>query len=180
MNKGQQLAFVLSTVGVLISTIHYGQIPFVSLILAITFGFYGLTKKMTKLSSTFGLTLETLIIFPIGILYVYYLQSIEESVFFQWKWDINLLLIGAGVATALPLLLFALGAIRIPLYMIGVLQYIAPSITFVLGVFLYHEPFTTVDLLTFTFIWCGIIVFTLSQTKFMKRIKVKIKGSYEL
>lgn len=87
---------------------------------------------------------------------------------------------GAGVATAIPLLLFGLGASKIPLYMVGVLQYIAPSISFILGVFLYKEPFSYVDLATFLFIWCGIIVFTLSQSKFLKRIKVKTNGSLEI
>ncbi|MDQ0162756.1 EamA family transporter RarD [Bacillus alveayuensis] len=179
MNRGQQIAFIVAGIGVLNSTIQYGKIPWISLLLAMTFGLYGLTKKVTKLDSTFGLTLETLVVFPAGIVYVVYLHSLGESAFFQWNWLTNVLLMGGGIVTAIPLLLFAMGASRIPLYMVGIFQYIAPTLTFLMGVFLFHEPFSMIDFITFSFIWCGIMIFTISQSKFLKRWRFNMGKSYE-
>lgn len=173
MNRGQQFAFVLAGIGVFISTVEYGQIPWVSLLLALTFGFYGLAKKVTKLKASFSLTLETLIVLPIAMIYLTYIGLIGESAFFLFDGNVNILLIGGGILTAIPLLLFAYGATKIPLYMIGVLQYIAPTLSFVIGVFLFHEPFSTVDFITFTLIWCGIIVFTISQPSVQTKLKWK-------
>ncbi|WP_243290748.1 EamA family transporter RarD [Bacillus sp. FJAT-47783] len=180
MNKGQQLAFVLAGIGVFVSAVEYGQIPWVSLILALTFGFYGLTKKVIKLKASFSLTLETLLVLPIGILYVLYLQLHDQSAFFIGDTKTTLLLMGGGIATAIPLLLFAMGASKIPLFMVGILQFITPTMTFFIGVFLYHEPFTLVDLITFSFIWCGIIIFTFSQQTLMNKLKIKNRKTIEM
>ncbi|MEK4382062.1 EamA family transporter RarD [Aeribacillus sp. FSL K6-2848] len=174
LNKGQQTAFLFAAFGVLISTVHYGHVPWTSFILASTFGFYGLAKKVIKLDSAFGLALETFVVFPIGIIYVLYLESLGSSVFFEWDASTNFLLMGTGVITAIPLLLFAKGTPKIPMYFLGVLQYIAPTITFFLGVFLYHEPFTVVELITFVCIWTGIIIFTMSEPSFKTIWKTRI------
>lgn len=180
MNRGQQVAFMLAGIGVLISAFEYGKIPWVSLLLALTFGFYGLTKKMTKLKASFSLTLETLFVLPIAMSYFIYISSNGESAFLISDMHTVLLLIGGGIATAIPLLLFASGATKIPLFMIGVLQYIAPTITFFIGVFLYHEPFSVYDFFTFSFIWCGIIVFTLSQMNVKSKWKWKKAKSFHM
>lgn len=173
MNKGQQIAFLFAAGGVILSTVHYGHVPWTSLLLAVTFGFYGLVKKVTKLESNFGLALETFVVLPVAAVYVLYLKSIGKSAFFEWDVLINFLLFGAGVATAIPLLLFAKGAPKIPMYMMGVLQYIAPTITFCLGIFLFHEPFTIIEVLTFAFIWTGLAIFTFSEPFVRNKWKLK-------
>ncbi|MGO4886865.1 EamA family transporter RarD [Anaerobacillus sp. MEB173] len=169
----QMVSVFLAFIGVLILTVQFGSIPWPSLILAITFGIYGLLKKVTNLGSISGLTAETLLIMPIAAIYITYIQLNGHSSFGFESISASVLLIGGGVATAIPLLLFATGAKKIPLWMIGFLQYIAPTITLFIGVFLYHEPFTKVHLITFMFIWSALIIFTLSKTKFMVGLEPK-------
>ncbi|WP_026560734.1 EamA family transporter RarD [Bacillus sp. J37] len=175
LNLWQKLSFIIAGIGVLYMTINYGQIPFIALTLAISFGLYGLAKKLTKLSSGIGLTFETLVVTPIAIIYLLMLGLQGEMMFLQFDIATNLLLIGAGVATAVPLLLFASGAQRIPLFMVGVLQYIAPTITLIIGVVLYKEPFTITELITFSCIWTALLLFTLSNSRHFKKVAIKIK-----
>jgi len=175
LNLWQKISFVIAGIGVLFMTFHYGHIPFIALTLALSFGLYGLTKKMTKLSSGIGLTFETMAVTPIAIIYLFILASKKEMVFLQFDLVTNLLLIGAGIATAVPLLLFASGAQQIPLFMVGVLQYIAPTITLIIGIVLYKEPFTTVEMITFSCIWTALLLFTLSNSRFMKNALLKSK-----
>lgn len=182
LNLWQKISMGLAFIGVLIITLQYGEIPWLALILAGSFGLYGLTKKMTKFNSVIGLTFETLVVTPIAFTYVSILASGGESAFFEFDTQTNLLLIGAGVATAIPLLLFASGAKRIPLFLVGIIQYISPTITLIIGIFLYHEPFTQIELITFTFIWGAILLFSFSNSKVFKRAEVKLirKNSIEL
>lgn len=174
LNLLQKLSFIIAIIGVLIMTIHYGKFPWVALTLALSFGLYGLTKKMTKLSSSIGLTFETMVVTPIAAFYLLMLGSKGTSEFFAFDLATNLLLIGGGIVTAVPLLLFASGAMRIPLYMVGVLQYISPTITLVIGILLYNEPFTSIEVITFTFIWSALILFTVSNVKYFRKAKVKV------
>jgi chloramphenicol-sensitive protein RarD len=174
LNLWQKLSFIIASLGVLIMTIYYGQFPWIAFTLALSFGLYGLTKKMTKFSSSIGLTFETMVVTPIAAYYLFILASSGESEFFAFNVTTNLLLVGAGVATAIPLLLFASGAQRIPLFMVGVLQYIAPTITLIIGIVFYNEPFTKIEVITFTFIWSALLLFTLSNSKYLRKIKVKL------
>ncbi|MFD1735073.1 EamA family transporter RarD [Bacillus salitolerans] len=160
----QTVSFILAVLGVLNLTIHFGSFPWVALSLAISFGFYGLLKKLVKIGPLIGLAIETLFITPIALLFLSYVH-INEGGAFGTGWSTTLILLGAGVVTAIPLLLFANGASRIPLSMIGFLQYLAPTIMLLLGVFLYKEPFTEVHLLSFICIWTALTVYTLSKTK---------------
>lgn len=175
LNFWQKLSFIIAGIGVLYMTLNYGQIPFIALTLAISFGLYGLTKKMTKLSSGIGLTFETMVVTPIAIIYLIVLASKGEMVFLQFNLGTNLLLIGAGIATAVPLLLFASGAQLIPLFMVGVLQYIAPTITLIIGVVLYKEPFSSTEMVTFSCIWTALLLFTLSNSRLFKKVELKFK-----
>ncbi|PMC39209.1 EamA family transporter RarD [Bacillus sp. UMB0899] len=175
LNLWQKLSFIIAGIGVLYMTLNYGQIPYIALTLAMSFGLYGLTKKMTKLSSGIGLTFETMVVTPIAIIYLGVIASKGEMVFLQFDLTTNLLLIGAGIATAVPLLLFASGAQLIPLFMVGVLQYIAPTITLIIGVVLYKEPFTTTELITFSCIWTALLLFTLSNSRYFKKVELKFK-----
>lgn len=174
LNLWQKLSFVVAAIGVVLMTLHYGKFPWVALTLALSFGLYGLTKKMTKLSSSVGLTFETMVVTPIAGYYLVMLGSSGKSEFFSFALSTTLLLIGAGIVTAVPLLLFASGAQRIPLFMVGVLQYIAPTITLIIGVILFNEPFTNIEVITFSFIWCALLLFTLSNSKYFRKVEVKL------
>jgi chloramphenicol-sensitive protein RarD len=172
----QTLSFILATIGVAVLTFQYGQVPWIALGLALSFGLYGLTKKIANLNSLIGLTFETLFVLPIALIYISSLQLAGTGALTISSPDITLLLMGAGVATALPLLFFAQGAKRIPLSMIGFLQYIAPSIILFIGVFIFKEPFTTVHLISFTFIWSALTLYSLSRTKWMTALESKKAG----
>jgi chloramphenicol-sensitive protein RarD len=174
LNLWQKLSFVVAAIGVVLMTLHYGKFPWVALTLALSFGLYGLTKKMTKLSSSVGLTFETMVVTPIAGYYLVMLGSSGKSEFFSFDLSTTLLLVGAGIVTAVPLLLFASGAQRIPLFMVGVLQYIAPTITLIIGVILFNEPFTNIEVITFSFIWCALLLFTLSNSKYFRKVEVKL------
>ena len=178
LSGAQIIAFLLAGIGVLTLTLHFGAIPWVSLSLAVTFGLYGLAKKMIKVESAIGLTIETMVIAPFALVYLLYLMFQSETQFFT-SLSTSLLLMGGGVVTALPLLFFAKGAQKVSLTMLGILQYIAPTLSLMIGVFIYHEPFTKAHLLAFIFIWSALIIYTLSVTKWgpnrAKRIKRKRK-----
>ncbi|APH04737.1 EamA family transporter RarD [Bacillus weihaiensis] len=173
INLLQKISFIIAALGVIYMTTRYGEIPLIAITLAVSFGLYGLTKKITKLSSAMGLTLETLMVTPIAIFYLVYLGQTGNMEFMNFNLETNLLLIGAGAATAIPLLLFATGAQKIPLYMVGILQYIAPTITLMIGIVIYSEPFTTTEVVTFSCIWSALFLFTMSHSKLYKKIELK-------
>ncbi|WP_152656941.1 EamA family transporter RarD [Oceanobacillus sp. CFH 90083] len=161
-SKGQILSFILAGFGVLYLTLSYGVFPWISLLLAMSFGFYGLIKKTLNLHAMYGLTIETLVIAPVALLYLIFVPAEQSFTFSPLFVPDNLLLIGSGVVTAVPLLLFAAGAKRIPLAMVGFLQYVAPTIMFFLGVFLYNETFTVHHMITFALIWIALVIYMAS------------------
>ncbi|WP_106495939.1 EamA family transporter RarD [Lentibacillus sp. Marseille-P4043] len=158
LTRKQLLSFVIAGIGVINLTVSYGVFPWVSLLLAVSFGLYGLLKKTVDISAMFGLAIETLIVTPIALIYLLAIPN-GAFAFNNIFTSTSLLLIGAGVATAVPLLLFASGAKQIPLSMVGFLQYIAPTIMLILGVFLYHEKFSMAHLLSFSLIWVALIIY---------------------
>ncbi|UJL46094.1 EamA family transporter RarD [Virgibacillus sp. NKC19-16] len=164
VTRKQALSFILAGIGVIYLTFSFGVFPWISIILALTFGFYGLLKKRLDVSAMFGLTIETMIVTPIACLYLF---AIPDSAFTLENLvsPVNFLLIGAGIVTAVPLLLFASGAKLIPLAMVGFLQYIAPTIMLILGVFLYEEPFTSGHAVAFVFIWSALFIYMSSRYK---------------
>jgi chloramphenicol-sensitive protein RarD len=177
LNSWQIISVGLAAAGVLFLTFQYGEFPAVSLILAFSFGFYGLVKKMIPMDATIGLTFETFMVTPLAFAYLIFLFVKGEASFGAVSSADHLLLIGAGVATALPLLYFAKGAKLIPLYMVGFLQYIAPTITLMIGIFIFREHFSKVHMVAFSFIWTGSIIFSLAKTKFMVNHQPKFKKS---
>ncbi|WP_163527564.1 EamA family transporter RarD [Halobacillus ihumii] len=166
-SKPQWIAFILAASGVLYMTLHFGSVPWVALLLALSFGSYGLLKKLVPLNAMFGLTIETMIVTPIAFIYLIDNQGSPPDI--EWVSVTSLLILGSGIATAIPLLLFAAGAKRIPLSMVGFLQYFAPTIMLFLGVFLYNEPFTSVHLVSFALIWAGLAVYTVSRMKRLRK-----------
>lgn len=173
LTMAQFISFILAGIGVLILTISYGQFPWISLSLALSFGLYGLAKKLIQVDSAIGLTLETLVITPIAFAYLVILFIQDKQSFLNGSLSTDLLMISAGAATAIPLLYFAKGAQKIPLSMLGFLQYIAPTITLILGIFIYHEQFSKIHLLSFSFIWLALTIFTLSKTKILTSLAIK-------
>ncbi len=157
----QWIPIGLAALGVVYLTAIYGAIPWIALALAFTFGMYGLLKKVAPLGSLYGLTLETAILFLPALGYLVYIDRQGMGAFGHLSWGTSLLLSAAGVITALPLLMFASAARSIPLYMVGILQYIAPTGQFLLGVLLYHEPFTPARLLGFSIIWAALVFYWL-------------------
>ena len=155
----QWIPLALATLGVLYLTFAYGRLPWIALGLALTFGFYGLLKKQSSLGSLYGLTLETGIIFIPALAYLIYTTSTGEGAFLVVDAKTDLLLLGAGLTTAVPLLLFAKAVQRIPLTMIGLMQYIAPTGQFLIGILLYKEAFSSSQAIGFGLIWIALLFF---------------------
>ncbi|WP_096202290.1 EamA family transporter RarD [Bacillus sp. FJAT-45350] len=169
----QTVAVILAAIGVFNMTFQFGSFPWAALALAVTFAFYGLFKKMANVGALTGLTIETFFITPFALIFIGYIWRTSGSSF-TFEAPLNIwLLLGAGIATAVPLLLFASGTRRISLSLIGFFQYIAPTIMLVLGIFLFNEPFTTSHLGSFIFIWCALLIFSLGKTKFFVRLEPK-------
>jgi len=169
--RGQWLAVAVAAAGVLWLTVQAGRLPWIALVLALTFGFYGLLRKVAVLGALEGFTLETVLLAPLTL-----------AVLGAWAWqgqgalaqgDAATLgwLALAGPVTAVPLLLFAAGARRIPLATMGILQYISPSLQFALGVWLFHEAFDPARLTGFVLIWAALLVYTLEGWRSRRRVQ---------
>jgi chloramphenicol-sensitive protein RarD len=159
----QWLPIGLAAGGVIYLTIQVGTLPWIALALAFTFGFYGLLKKIAPLGALHGLTLETAILFLPALGYLLFVESQGSAAFGHASWSVTLLLALAGVVTAIPLLLFAAAARSIPLYMLGILQYIAPPGQFLLGVLVFDEAFTPVRLVGFSIIWLALLLYSVEN-----------------
>lgn len=161
MRPGQWVAVGLAAMGVIYLTIRYGQLPWIALSLATTFGSYGLIKKQVRLNSLQGMGLETAVLFVPALAYILYLTFTQQSSFGTINPQTTLLLACAGIVTAVPLLSFAAAAPRIPLSMLGILQYLAPTLQFLIGVVIYHEPFPITRLIGFGMIWAALLLYSI-------------------
>jgi chloramphenicol-sensitive protein RarD len=155
----QWLPILLAAAGVLYLTLVYGRVPWIALTLAFTFALYGLVKKLAPLNSLHGLSLETAILFLPALAYLLYEEIQGRATFLHTDTRTTLLLLAAGLVTTVPLLMFASAARRIPLSAIGLMQYIAPSLQFLIGVLIYHEPFNRHHLLGFSLVWMALAIF---------------------
>lgn len=164
----QLFSFALAGIGVVYLTIDYGAFPWVSLMLAVSFASYGLLKKIANVDATFGLAIETLIVTPIALIYLLFTFGIGIG-FQHTPMSEILLLIFSGAATAIPLLLFGMAVITMPLSVIGFLQYIAPTIMLLIGVFLYKEAFTQAHAITFGFIWISLVLYMYSSLSYQRK-----------
>ncbi|MAM86827.1 MAG: protein RarD [unclassified Hahellaceae] len=160
MRSVQWLSVALAASGVVYLTISMGELPWIALVLGFSFGFYGLLRKQSVLNSPNGLTLETMILSLPALAYLLWLEADGSGAFLHSSLSQNLLMIGTGVITATPLLLFAHAAQRIPLATLGLLQYTAPSIQLLLGVFLYDEPFGGDRMIAFGLIWTALAIYS--------------------
>lgn len=159
LRGGQWAAIAIAALGVAWLTWQAGSVPYIALILASTFGAYGLMRKTAKLGALEGLSFETMALFPLALGYVLWLSLHGANSFVNGDASTRWLLVAAGPITAIPLLLFASGARKIPLAVLGMLQYISPTIQFLLGVWLFHEAFTADRLVGFVLIWSALALY---------------------
>lgn len=165
LDKMQLAAITCAFIGVASMVYSFGKIPWVSLTLAFTFALYGLLKKILPVSALTSIMLETLLITPLALVYEHSLWQQGVSFYASGNLQVIMMLTGAGVVTAIPLLLFTAGARLLPLKIIGFLQYISPTLTLLIGVFVYNEVFTASHLLAFGWIWAALLLFIVSQLR---------------
>ena len=169
LRSWQAIALALAFVGILIQLIFLGSVPLISLTLAFSFGFYGLLRKNLNLPSVSGLAIETLLVLPFAVIYLSWQYHQGDIAFGQINLSTDLLLMLGGVITSLPLLCFAAAVTRLSLTAVGIFQYLAPSLSLLIAVFYFHEPFTKVQLMSFGCVWAGIVVFTVESIQFHRK-----------
>ncbi len=162
----------LAAAGVLYLTFAYGSLPWVALTLAFSFGFYGLVKKTAPLGALHGLTLETGILIVPAIGFLLFSELTGTGAFMHTSPLLDIMLVGAGLVTVVPLFMFASAVQRIPLTLIGVLQYVNPTMQFLLGVLIYKEPFDHRRLIGFGVVWVALILFGLEGYLAQRRTRV--------
>ncbi len=164
LNRSQQLAVVLAAIGVAYFVLHLGTVPWIALGLAVSFAFYGLLRKLLAVAPMAGLAVETLLITPLALASIGFLSITGQN---HWglNWPLTLLFLGCGIVTTFPLLWFNNAAKRLRLSTLGFFQYFAPSLQLILGVFLYHEPFTLTHAVTFGCIWAALILYSVTALR---------------
>jgi chloramphenicol-sensitive protein RarD len=177
LRPGQIAALCFAAAGVAYLTFVYGRFPFIALILAGSFSIYGLIHKKTSVLPVEALFLETLMLFLPAAAVLLWFEYQGHGAIFHSGLSISLLLIGAGVVTTIPLLLFAYAAHNIPLSLLGILQYTAPTINLLLGILLYHEGFPYARMIGFVFVWSALAIYliegTIHRTRQRKHISIK-------
>jgi len=176
LRKLQWVAVALAFIGVAIQIIAFGSIPVVALILASSFGLYGLLRKKVNLDAQTGLFIETLIMLPMAAVYLMFITDSPTANLLQNSTQLNLLLIAAGLVTTLPLLCFNGAATRMMLSTLGFFQYIGPSLMFLLAIFIYQEPLTADKTITFAFIWSALLLFSLDGIKYAKSNRKRLNS----
>lgn len=173
LTRLQLLSVGLAASGVLYLTFGYGRFPWIAVTLCTTFGLYGLLRKKSGTAAIPGLFLETIMLVPVALGYLVFLKVHGTLMFERAEWPLLLLLISSGVVTAVPLFWFGYAAHHLRLVTLGFLQYLAPTISFFLGVFLYHEPFTRGHLITFGLIWIALALFTFEAVTRWRSARVR-------
>jgi chloramphenicol-sensitive protein RarD len=171
LNRLQWAAIALATFGVLNEIVQFGKIPWLALIMAVTFAFYGLNKTRSNLGPMTSLAMETGLLFPVAVAALVHFQLSSGATVDLSRVHDEFWMVSAGFITVVPLLLFAYGAKRIQLTTIGIFQFLAPSITFLLGVFVYGEPFPPSKMITFVLIWIALILYLIHLFKKQRTIR---------
>jgi chloramphenicol-sensitive protein RarD len=165
LDRAQWAAVALATVGVAYLTLMTGNLPWISLTLAVSFASYGFIRKVVQVEALPGLATETLLLVPCATAYLLWCESSASGALGHAGRAIDVLLIGSGPLTAITLFLFAYGTRRVPYSTVGVLQYIAPSLQLACGVFAFHEPFERTHAAGFALIWTGLIIYALDGVR---------------
>lgn len=169
LRPAQVLAVLLAGAGVVYLTFSYGEFPWIALALAASFGLYGLIRKVAPVGALVGLGIETMFMLVPAAAYLIYLQAEGSASFLRGSVSVDLLLLGTSVLTAVPLTCFTAGARRINLSTVGLLQYLAPTLIFLLAVFYYHEPFAAAQVRTFIMIWIALIIYSADSMIYYRR-----------
>jgi len=165
----QAVSVLLAAIGVGVRTYYLGSLPAVALILAFSFGFYGLLRKTARVEALIGLTVETTILLPFALAYLGYLTATHHIVFGAQSWSTTLLLAMCGAITSIPLLWFTNAARRLRLATIGFMQYLAPTFQCLLAVVVYGEPFARTQWITFGFIWTALAIYSVDALRGIKQ-----------
>lgn len=173
LNRRQWFAVALAAFAVFLLTVRAGELPWISLVLPVSFGFYSLLRKTVHADAVVGLTFETAALAPLAVGLLLRQEHLGVGALGHRGLTMDLLLVAAGLVTAVPLILFTLGVRRIPLSTAGLLQYIAPTCTFLLAVLLYGEPFTPTHALSFGLIWTALVIYSLD-------LRARLRASHGL
>ncbi|PKN11975.1 MAG: EamA family transporter RarD [Deltaproteobacteria bacterium HGW-Deltaproteobacteria-4] len=165
LSRTQRASFLLAATGVLLLTIQHGEFPWIALTLAFSFGLYGLLRKQAPVDALAGLTVETLLLFPLVAVYLGWLVYAGRSAFVAGPSHLTILLSFSGIITSTPLIWFAAATKRLRLVTVGLMQYLVPTFHLILAVFVFGETFTTAHLLSFILIWAGLILYTVDSVK---------------
>lgn len=177
LNLRQGVAVTLATIGVLNLIVALGVFPWIALSLALLFGFYGLLRKKATIDAMIGLTVETILLTPIALAFLVVLALHGNGAFGRGDIATDLLLAGTGLMTAIPLFCFLQGARRLRLSTLGLMQYLAPSLNFLLAVVFYHEPFTWTHFVTFLFIWVALAIYSFDAFSERRAQRIRPAGS---
>jgi chloramphenicol-sensitive protein RarD len=174
LRLGQWVAIAVAFIGVAWLTWQAGALPWIGLVLAVTFASYGLLRKTAALGALEGLAMETALLSPFALIALFVMAANGQNSLMEGDWTTSALLIASGPITAIPLLLFAAGARRIPFSTLGILQYIGPTGQLLLGVFLYHEPFPAIKIAGYAAIWSALFIYSLEGLWQMHRRKAVV------
>jgi len=173
LSRIQLIAVTFAFAGVAYLSWHYGRLPVISLVLAFSFGFYGLLRKKANLQSMPGLMVETLLLAPVALWYLWHMNTLGDGSFGHVSRLTDILLILGGPVTALPLFWFGIAATRVPLSTLGFMQYFAPTIQLLIGIFVFGEVFHTAYMLSFGLVWTGLAIYTYSLIKALRNRKTE-------
>jgi len=180
LTKMQTLAVLMAGLGMVYVGFSYGSIPWIAIIIAISFGLYGLIRKMGPLGASHGLSLETLILLPLAFGYLYFMTPDHGSSFLHHGWHLELLLVGAGFITTIPLLMFNAAAQSISLVLMGIFQYIAPTLQFLVGVLVFKEALNYHNLIGFILVWSGLLIFGIDSWRRYRQFRTAQENSANL
>ena len=169
----QFVSIALAFIGVGFLTYQYGRVPWVALTLAVSFAVYGLVKKLSKLSSLTGLAAETMMVAPLALGFLIFQISTQAVAYVDISLFMVAMIILTGVVTSVPLLLFAQGAKRVSLSTLGFVQYLSPSLSLLIGIFIYKEKFTHIYLISFSCIWVALAIFSLTRKEVLDKFRRK-------
>ena len=160
----KKISLLLAAIGIVLMTYQLGKLPWVAVVLAVSFSVYGALKKQLHLNPFSSITLETLLMVPFAVPYIGILMMSPANHFSLATPDLALYLMGTGVVTAVPLVLFSYGANLLPLNVLGFFQYISPTIGLLLGIFFFHETFGMAQIRALGFVWAAIVLFTVAES----------------
>ena len=160
----KKISLLLAAIGIVLMTYQLGKLPWVAVVLAVSFSVYGALKKQLHLNPFSSITLETMLMMPFAVPYIGILMASPVNHFSLATPDLALFLMGTGVVMAVPLVLFSYGANLLPLNVLGFFQYISPTIGLLLGIFFFHESFGMAQISALGFVWAAIVLFTVAES----------------